>query len=353
MQKRRLSARTEEGIGSLSTETKVRARVSRHQLLDGEAIRANCSIRPWREDDVKMMNLLRTYHESRLPSWACVDPTHEDGNKNRGQIRNWGQPRYRFLPFHHHNIPALHASDSCHQLGKSCSRIMAPTSEVNPAVKAARDILIAQSRPQRSTKEKPLSVRAAAAKYKTSKTAVARHLKSMKLLGKADYSDKGRGRPKNLDGSEARAVIAYINWLERAGIPASHEFVEEAANKLRASRTPPAPPVGESWYTRFLADHPELLERRRNIGVSGRESPGFERLEEFYTNLARLVKNCDLTASQIFNADECGLRFGPVRERFEMAIVKKKRDKRESSTIVLFANAAGSKDCTLLLSLLF
>jgi hypothetical protein len=108
--------------------------------------------------------------------------------------------------------------------------------DLNPAVAAARAILISQSR-HRNTKEKPLTIREAAKRYKASKSAIGRHLTSMKLFGKPAFSDNSVGRPRNLDEAEERAVIEYIMWLERAGFPCNQLLIEEAANSLRASRT--------------------------------------------------------------------------------------------------------------------
>ncbi|TXC01946.1 hypothetical protein FocTR4_00008325 [Fusarium oxysporum f. sp. cubense] len=224
----------------------------------------------------------------------------------------------------------------------------------NPAVAAARAILLSQRR-HRNTKEgKPLTVREAADRFSASKSAVGRHLKSMKLYGKPDFSDNSRGRPRNLDEAEERAVIAYIVWLERAGFPCNQLLIEEAANDLRASRTPPAGPVGDGWYRRFLRDNPQL-QKKKLVRAFDRERAGFEAgdiedLQQFYTDLGVAVKNRDIEASQMFNADECGIRIGALRERLEVIIVKKmlnaKHDvvsftNRESTTMLGCANAAG------------
>jgi hypothetical protein len=224
----------------------------------------------------------------------------------------------------------------------------------NPAVAAARAILLSQRR-HRNTKEgKPLTVREAADRFSASKSAVGRHLKSMKLYGKPDFSDNSRGRPRNLDEAEERAVIAYIVWLERAGFPCNQLLIEEAANDLRASRTPPAGPVGDGWYRRFLRDNPQL-QKKKLVRAFDRERAGFEAgdiedLQQFYTDLGVAVRNRDIEASQMFNADECGIRIGALRERLEVIIVKKmlnaKHDvvsftNRESTTMLGCANAAG------------
>ncbi|KAM5528507.1 transposase [Fusarium oxysporum f. sp. phaseoli] len=225
--------------------------------------------------------------------------------------------------------------------------------DLNPAVAAARAIMISQSR-HRNTKEKPLTIREAAKRYTASKSAIGRHLKSMKLFGKPAFSDNSVGRPRNLDEAEERAVTAYIMWLERAGFPCNQLLIEEAANTLRASRTPPEGPVGNGWYRRFLADNPQL-QKKKLVRAFDRERAGFEAgdindLQEFYTNLGVVVEERDIEASQMFNADECGIRIGAIRERLEVIIVKKMLNaqhevvafsNRESSTMLGCVNAAG------------
>jgi hypothetical protein len=218
--------------------------------------------------------------------------------------------------------------------------------------------MISQSR-HRNTKEKPLTIREAAKRYTASKSAIGRHLKSMKLFGKPAFSDNSVGRPRNLDEAEERAVTAYIMWLERAGFPCNQLLIEEAANTLRASRTPPEGPVGNGWYRRFLADNPQL-QKKKLVRAFDRERAGFEAgdindLQEFYTNLGVVVEERDIEASQMFNADECGIRIGAIRERLEVIIVKKMLNaqhevvafsNRESSTMLGCVNAAGC-ECSL------
>ncbi|KAG7414095.1 hypothetical protein Forpe1208_v008319 [Fusarium oxysporum f. sp. rapae] len=203
--------------------------------------------------------------------------------------------------------------------------------DLNPAVAAARAIMISQSR-HRNTKEKPLTIREAAKRYTASNSAIGRHLKSMKLFGKPAFSDNSVSRPRNLDEAEERAVTAYI----------------------MASRTPPEGPVGNGWYRRFLADNPQL-QKKKLVRAFDRERAGFEAgdindLQEFYTNLGVVVEERDIEASQMFNADECGIRIGAIRERLEVIIVKKMLNaqhevvafsNRESSTMLGCANAAG------------
>ncbi|RKK08211.1 hypothetical protein BFJ65_g16871 [Fusarium oxysporum f. sp. cepae] len=212
--------------------------------------------------------------------------------------------------------------------------------DLNPAVAAAHAILLSQRRNRNTKESKPLTVRDAAERFKTSKSAVGRHLKSMKLYGKPDFSDNSRGRPRNLDEAEEKAVIAYIMWLERSGFPCNQQLIEEAANELRASRTPPAAPVRDGWYRRFLQDNPQL-QKKKLVRAFDRERAGFEAgaiadLEQFYANLGVVVEERDIEASQMFNADECGIRIGALRERLEVIIIKKMLNAKHE--VVSFSN---------------
>lgn len=198
-------------------------------------------------------------------------------------------------------------------------------------------------------------LRAAATAFGTSKSDVQRHLKALEKLGRLAFSDRPVGRPRNLDDSEDRALAAYVVWLERCGFPATRIQVEEAANPLLQSRTSPAGPVGQGWYPRFVKDHPEL-QKKGLVRAFDRDRAAFEKgdlgnLEHFFPKLSEIVELRNLTASQILNADERGIRIGVIRERLEVLIVKKEKNtrrnivafaNRESSTLIGCANAAGT-----------
>jgi hypothetical protein len=223
----------------------------------------------------------------------------------------------------------------------------------SPAVQAARWILTESERRERLGKPR-ISLREAAARFRCGKTAVGTHLKSMKLFGIPAFSTKAGGRPRNLDESEDRALVAYVMWLERCGFPANQVVIEDAANELRASRSPPDPPVGQGWYKRFVSDNPEL-QKKKLVRALDRERAGFEageiaEVEQFYTSLGVVIEERDISASQIFNADECGICIGMIRERLEVLIIKKilntKHEvvafsNRETSTMIGCANAEG------------
>lgn len=52
--------------------------------------------------------------------------------------------------------------------------------------------------------------------------------------------------------------MAYVMWARRTGHPVTCQLIEEAANVLRAKRKPPAPPVGNGWYRKFMTTYPQL-----------------------------------------------------------------------------------------------
>lgn len=67
--------------------------------------------------------------------------------------------------------------------------------KVTPGVQAARHILMARNRPQRSARDKPLSLRAAATAFGTSKSDVQRHLKALERSGRpASVTDPSAGQ---------------------------------------------------------------------------------------------------------------------------------------------------------------
>ncbi|OBS17482.1 hypothetical protein FPOA_12112 [Fusarium poae] len=51
------------------------------------------------------------------------------------------------------------------------------------------------------------------------------------------------GRPRILTDEEEEAIVAFVMWMERSGLPACKGEVEDAANTLRLRRNPDAQPV--------------------------------------------------------------------------------------------------------------
>lgn len=223
----------------------------------------------------------------------------------------------------------------------------------NAGLLAAQHILTSRSR-ARTRHQKPVSIREAAALFNVAKSHVQRHLKALETTGQPFSRPGNNGRPRNLTDSDETAIIAYIQWLQQCGFPADPRHVEEAANLIRARQFPPLPPVGKSWYSRFVERHEEL-QRRSRIKVVDRQRHGFEaadpaHLEGFFAKLQDIYQDRKLGPSDCWNVDECGMQFALIRERLEVLVVKTTKSiapevtgfaNRESCTVIAAVNAVG------------
>ncbi|KAI8404827.1 hypothetical protein FOFC_14302 [Fusarium oxysporum] len=109
---------------------------------------------------------------------------------------------------------------------------------------------------------RPLSLRQAEDRFRGSKRAsiarIVKKLEAANTLSIEDLPDQRGGRPRLLTEEEEEAIVAFVIWMQRSGLPASKYEVEDAANTLRRRRDPEARPVSRMWYRRFCDDHPEL-----------------------------------------------------------------------------------------------
>ncbi|RKK07681.1 hypothetical protein BFJ67_g18296, partial [Fusarium oxysporum f. sp. cepae] len=69
--------------------------------------------------------------------------------------------------------------------------------------------------------------------------------------------DANMGRPRLLLDDEEEAIVCFIIWMQKSGLPAAKNEIEDAADTIRRRRNPNAPPVSRMWYRRFRDDHPE------------------------------------------------------------------------------------------------
>ncbi|KAG5793214.1 hypothetical protein H9Q69_007728 [Fusarium xylarioides] len=87
---------------------------------------------------------------------------------------------------------------------------------------------------------------------------IAKKLEAANTLSIEDIPDERIGRPRLLTDEEEEAIVAFVIWMQKSGLPASKYEVKDAANTLRRRRNPDAKPVSKMWYRRFRDDHPEL-----------------------------------------------------------------------------------------------
>lgn len=106
------------------------------------------------------------------------------------------------------------------------------------------------------TVAKPPTIRHAASLFKTVKTQVGAHVRSLRTTGLPATSWRSVGRPRSLDDHEDSALEAFAQWLIESGSLAAKDLLEAAANRLCARRAIPLSPVCHYWYSQWKKDHP-------------------------------------------------------------------------------------------------
>ncbi|KAI8411395.1 hypothetical protein FOFC_07989 [Fusarium oxysporum] len=152
---------------------------------------------------------------------------------------------------------------------------------------------------------------------------IAKKLEAANTLNIEEVPNTRIGRPRLLTDDEEEAIVAFVVWMQRSGLPASKYEVEDAANTLRRRRDPDAKPVSKMWYPRFLDDHPELdksiLKAKEAVRVEYEEA-GVEETKQWFQRLTEVITNFEIGASECWNADQAGVRVGILRERVECLI---------------------------------
>jgi hypothetical protein len=231
-------------------------------------------------------------------------------------------------------------------------------------LKAAQAVVLSRirhrkglSRDASKRSKRPLTLRDAEAQYHgSSRATIQRILKKLEAANTADLNDivsKTIGRPRILTDEEEEAIVAFVMWMERSGLPACKGEVEDAANTLRFRRNPDAQPVSRMWYRRFRDDHPELDKSILKSIEKSREAweiAGVDDVKEWFKRLTEVITKLQIGASEIWNADQAGVRVGILRERVECLVVRTKKKSasqvlspadRETCTVIGTGNAVG------------
>ena len=199
------------------------------------------------------------------------------------------------------------------------------------------------------TPVKTTSLRAYASKFNISPTTLWR---AVKALEKADISPP-QGRPCYLTADEDDALVAYIQYLQRTGVPATAEQVISLAGELAARRDAHLEPPSRSWYRKWLAEHPQVSCRLTKNVEKARKA--FEMCDpthivSFFEVLKEVIDTFKIGASEAWNEDEAGIRIGCLYQQYHAVITYASRhsrpelsdpSNRESSTCIGCGNAAG------------
>ncbi|KAI8409854.1 hypothetical protein FOFC_07888 [Fusarium oxysporum] len=161
----------------------------------------------------------------------------------------------------------------------------------------------------------PLTLRQAEERFPGSKRAtiarIVKKLEAANSLNPEDLPDDRGGRPRLLTDDEEEAIVAFVVWMQKSGLPASKYEVEDAANTLRRRRDPDAKSVSRMWYRRFCDDHPELDKSILKAKEASRveyEEAGVEETKQWFQRLTEVITNYKIGASECWNADQAGVR---------------------------------------------
>jgi hypothetical protein len=233
-----------------------------------------------------------------------------------------------------------------------------------PNIKAAQAVVISRQRLQKGLSrdtsngpKKALSLRDAERRYPGSKRpSIARIIKQLEAANTLDYElviQPNMGRPRLLSDDEDEAIVSFVMWMQKSGLPASKSEIVDAVNTIRSRRDADAKPVGKMWYRRFRDDHPELdtsILKAKEAARYAYEEAGVEETKQWFKRLDEVITRYGIGASEIWNADQAGIRVGILRERVQCLVVRTNKkaatevyspNDRETCTVIGTGNAAG------------
>jgi hypothetical protein len=233
-----------------------------------------------------------------------------------------------------------------------------------PNIKAAQAVVISRQRLQKGLSrdtsngpKKALSLRDAERRYPGSKRpSIARIIKQLEAANTLDYElviQPNMGRPRLLSDDEDEAIVSFVMWMQKSGLPASKSEIVDAVNTIRSRRDADAKPVGKMWYRRFRDDHPELdtsILKAKEAARYEYEEAGVEETKQWFKRLNEVITRYGIGASEIWNADQAGIRVGILRERVQCLVIRTNKkaatevyspNDRETCTVIGTGNAAG------------
>ncbi|TXB97180.1 hypothetical protein FocTR4_00012005 [Fusarium oxysporum f. sp. cubense] len=188
----------------------------------------------------------------------------------------------------------------------------------DPNLKAARAVVLSRQRLQKGLSrdasnglKKPLTLRDAECQYPGSKkSSIARIVKRLEEANTLDFEqvpEPNKGRPRLLSDDEEEAIVSFIIWMQKSGLPASKHEIEDAANTIRSRRDPDAVPVGRMWYRRFCDDHPELdisILKAKEATRFEYEEAGVEETKQWFKRLTEVITRYGIGASECTEGKE-------------------------------------------------
>ncbi|KAH7462375.1 hypothetical protein FOMA001_g18549 [Fusarium oxysporum f. sp. matthiolae] len=210
-----------------------------------------------------------------------------------------------------------------------------------PNIKAAQAVVISRQRLQKGLSrdasngpKKALSLRDAERRYPGSKRpSIARIIKQLEAANTLDYElviQPNMGRPRLLSDDEDEAIVSFVMWMQKSGLPASKSEIVDAVNTIRSRRDADAKPVGKMWYRRFRDDHPELdtsILKAKEAARYEYEEAGVEETKQWFKRLDEVITRYGIGASEIWNADQAAFSNGDITLEWARDFNRKSWDK--------------------------
>ncbi|KAI7771374.1 hypothetical protein LZL87_013873 [Fusarium oxysporum] len=182
----------------------------------------------------------------------------------------------------------------------------------DPNLKTAQAVVLSRQRLEKGLSrdtsngsKKALSLRDAERRYPGSKkSSIAYIIKQLEDADTLDFEqvfEPARGRLRLLLDDEEEAVVCFIIWMQKSGLPASKHEIEDAVNIIRSRRDPDAVPIGRMWYRRFREDHPELdtsILKTKKAARFEYEEAGIDEAKQWFQRLAEVITRYDIGASE-------------------------------------------------------
>src|SRR4051794_14203045 len=155
--------------------------------------------------------------------------------------------------------------------------------------------------------------------YKTLRQAAAAH-----RVSKSSLTDRYNGKPTRQEARATQQLLSpqqeellckWILDLEKAGSAPSHSSVKEMASMISSVSGGPSH-VGAIWVPRFLKRHPNLKTKTgKTIDHKRVRNVTKQAIEEWYTNLQRVMELKNIKTCNIWNMDEIGNALGVVNNQ--------------------------------------
>ncbi|SCO90268.1 uncharacterized protein FRV6_14396 [Fusarium oxysporum] len=109
------------------------------------------------------------------------------------------------------------------------------------------------------------------------------------------------GRLRMLTDEEEQPIVAYIEWMEKTGLPASTGEIKEAATIVRRHRDPKANALHKQWYSRFYNNYPKLttvfLKTKGRSHIEYKEA-GIKDTDQWFKELSAVIEDLNINTPE-------------------------------------------------------